>query len=75
MLAAMGTSQDQVFVSPLDTRYLRASSDVAYHLSEYALSRNRIIVEVEWLRYLVKEGITPVSSLDATSDGTFIVSL
>lgn len=68
MLAAMGTSQDQVFVSPLDTRYLRASSDVAYHLSEYALSRNRIIVEVEWLRYLVKEGITPVSSLDATSD-------
>ncbi|GFE52741.1 adenylosuccinate lyase [Babesia ovis] len=56
------------FVSPLDTRYLLSSCDVAEYLSDYALSRNRIIVEVTWLRYLVAEGITSISSLEPSSD-------
>ncbi|GBE63084.1 adenylosuccinate lyase [Babesia ovata] len=63
-----GVKGDHMFVSPLDTRYLRTSSEIAAHLSEYALSRNRIIVEVSWLRFLVNEGVTPVSSLDKSSE-------
>ncbi|ORM42258.1 Adenylosuccinate lyase [Babesia sp. Xinjiang] len=58
----------QHFVSPLDTRYLGSSSDVATHLSEYALSRNRVIVEVSWLRFMVSAGVTEVSSLEPSAE-------
>ncbi|EDO07643.1 putative adenylosuccinate lyase [Babesia bovis T2Bo] len=56
------------FVSPLDTRYRNSSSAIGEHLSEYALSRNRIFVEVSWLRFLVSEGLTNVTKLDESSD-------
>ncbi|KAK1444262.1 L-aspartase like protein [Babesia gibsoni] len=64
-------SSEDVLVSPLDTRYISSVSEIASHLSEHALYRNRIIVEVKWLRFLAKEGLTHMSSLDPDADGTY----
>lgn len=61
-------SSEDVLVSPLDTRYISSVSEIASHLSEHALYRNRIIVEVKWLRFLAKEGLTHMSSLDPDAD-------
>ncbi|AZN30228.1 adenylosuccinate lyase [Flaviflexus salsibiostraticola] len=46
-------------LSPLDGRYASAVSPLVDHLSEDALNRARVTVEVEWLIYLVDAGILP----------------
>ncbi|MDQ3741093.1 MAG: adenylosuccinate lyase [Actinomycetota bacterium] len=42
-------------ISPLDGRYARQVAELADHVSEWALIRARVRVEVEWLRALVAE--------------------
>ncbi len=39
-------------ISPLDGRYRAAAAELGEHLSEAALGRARVRVEVEWLLYL-----------------------
>lgn len=46
-------------LSPLDGRYASYVSPLVDHLSEDALNRARVTVEVEWLIYLVDTGILP----------------
>ncbi len=52
-------------LSPLDGRYQQAVAPLGEHLSEAALNRNRIHVEVEWLILLAAEGVFGVKPLDA----------
>ena len=44
---------------PLDGRYASSVSPLVDHLSEDALNRARVTVEIEWLIYLVDAGILP----------------
>lgn len=46
-------------LSPLDGRYASSVSPLVDHLSEDALNRARVTVEIEWLIYLVDAGILP----------------
>lgn len=46
-------------LSPLDGRYASYVSPLVDYLSEDALNRARVTVEVEWLIYLVDAGILP----------------
>ncbi|WP_182353081.1 adenylosuccinate lyase [Flaviflexus huanghaiensis] len=46
-------------LSPLDGRYASAVSPLVDYLSEDALNRARVTVEVEWYIYLVDAGILP----------------
>jgi adenylosuccinate lyase len=47
-------------ISPLDGRYARTVAELGSHLSEWALMRARVRVEVEWLRLLADEPVDPV---------------
>ena len=48
-------------ISPIDGRYEAQTADLADDFSEYALIRNRVRVEVEWLLFLAEQpGITDV---------------
>lgn len=40
-------------ISPIDGRYQEMTEEVKQYFSEYHLIRNRVIVEVEWLKKLV----------------------
>ncbi|MFN7426901.1 MAG: adenylosuccinate lyase [bacterium] len=42
-------------VSPLDGRYAARLKQLQSHFSEYALIRNRVLVEIEWLKALAAE--------------------
>lgn len=46
-------------VGPLDGRYRSAVAPLADHLSEAALNRNRIHVEVEWFIHLCTQSVLP----------------
>ncbi|MGL5829619.1 MAG: adenylosuccinate lyase, partial [Angustibacter sp.] len=46
-------------LGPLDGRYRTAVSPLVDHLSEAALNRERIRVEVEWLIWLTQTGAVP----------------
>ena len=43
---------DLLSISPIDGRYFEVCHGMAEHFSEYALIKNRILVEVKWLIYL-----------------------
>jgi adenylosuccinate lyase len=47
-------------ISPLDGRYARQVAELGDHVSEWALIRARVRVEVEWLRMLTDEPIDSV---------------
>ncbi len=53
-------------ISPLDGRYARQVGELGGHVSEFALIRARVRVEVEWLRVLAPEADVP--SADDFSD-------
>lgn len=55
-------------LSPLDGRYASYVSPLVDHLSEDALNRARVTVEVEWLIYLVDTGILPGEFMPAERD-------
>ncbi|MDO4260132.1 MAG: adenylosuccinate lyase, partial [Actinomycetaceae bacterium] len=46
-------------LSPLDGRYRAAAAPLANHLSEAALNRARVHVEIEWLIHLIDGGVLP----------------
>ncbi|KOO26142.1 adenylosuccinate lyase [Chrysochromulina tobinii] len=46
-------------VSPVDGRYGNTTAPLREHFSEYALIKHRVIVEVEWLLALAREGVVP----------------
>jgi adenylosuccinate lyase len=50
-------------ISPLDGRYRAAVSELGEHLSEAALNRARVHVEVEWLIFLTSRGLIGSASL------------
>ncbi|WP_455196678.1 adenylosuccinate lyase [Kaarinaea lacus] len=51
-------------ISPIDGRYAKQSSELREIFSEYGLIKNRVIVEIEWLKMLASEkAITEVSTL------------
>jgi adenylosuccinate lyase len=53
------TGLGDVPLGPLDGRYRRSVSALADHLSEAALNRERVRVEVEWLVHLSDTGAVP----------------
>ena len=42
-------------ISPIDGRYRKLTKEVANYFSEYNLIKNRVLVEIEWLKTLFKE--------------------
>ena len=42
-------------ISPIDGRYKKLTKEVANYFSEYNLIKNRVLVEIEWLKTLFKE--------------------
>ena len=59
-----------IALGPLDGRYRRAVAPLVDHLSEAALNRERINVEVEWLIHLANSGAVPgVAPLTAADCG------
>ena len=42
-------------ISPIDGRYRKLTKEVADYFSEYNLIKNRVLVEIEWLKTLFKE--------------------
>ena len=55
-------------LSPLDGRYRKYGSVLATHFSEQALITNRIVVMVEWLRFLAADSRFPVRSITGRED-------
>ena len=52
-------------VSAIDGRYAPATSDLRPYLSEFALIKYRVLVEIEWLRVLASSGTRELPALDA----------
>ncbi len=50
-------------VSPLDGRYQGALDDVRFYLSEFALIRYRVYVEIKWLIALTRAGLPKIAPL------------
>lgn len=48
-----------IALTPLDGRYRAAVAPLVEHLSEAALNRERVRVEVEWLIHLTTHGVVP----------------
>jgi adenylosuccinate lyase len=46
-------------LSPLDGRYARKAAPLRQYLSEYALIRYRVLIEVRWLQHLADEPTLP----------------
>ncbi|MGO1906463.1 MAG: adenylosuccinate lyase, partial [Brevibacterium aurantiacum] len=46
-----------IALGPLDGRYRKDTADLVDHLSEAALNRNRITVEVEWFIHLAQNSV------------------
>ena len=42
-------------ISPIDGRYKKLTKEVAEYFSEYNLIKNRVLVEIQWLKTLFKE--------------------
>ncbi|WP_282851769.1 adenylosuccinate lyase [Gulosibacter sediminis] len=52
-------------ISPLDNRYYKAVAPIGEHLSEAALNRARVKVEIEWLIFLTDRELFGASPLTA----------
>ncbi|MBQ1444984.1 MAG: adenylosuccinate lyase [Renibacterium sp.] len=52
-------AETQIALGPLDGRYRAAVAPLVDFLSEAALNRDRIAVEVEWLIHLTDQGVLP----------------
>src|SRR5699024_8652430 len=46
-----------IALGPLDGRYRKDTADLVDHLSEAALNRNRITVEIEWFIHLAQNHV------------------
>jgi len=58
-------------ISPIDGRYARQSSELRDIFSEFGLIKNRVLVEIEWLKMLASEkSITEVPALSDAATRT-----
>lgn len=56
---ALAAAQTQIALGPLDGRYQGAVAPLVDYLSEAALNRDRVAVEVEWLIHLTSNSVLP----------------
>ncbi|MDQ1593602.1 MAG: adenylosuccinate lyase, partial [Arthrobacter pascens] len=56
---ALAASPEQIALGPLDGRYQSAVAPLVDYLSEAALNRDRVAVEVEWLIHLTSNNVLP----------------
>ena len=56
---ALAASQEKIALGPLDGRYQSAVAPLVDYLSEAALNRDRVAVEVEWLIHLTSNNVLP----------------
>lgn len=62
-------------LSPLDGRYRRQVGKIADWLSEEALNRARIFVEVRWIEFLLKQGIVEGLAPLTPSESAYLLDL
>ncbi|WP_300344464.1 adenylosuccinate lyase [Nesterenkonia sp.] len=55
----LADAEPAIALGPLDGRYRSAAAPLVDHLSEAALNRNRIYVEVEWFIHLCQRQVLP----------------
>ena len=67
-VTAEGISAEHFALCPLDGRYSQISKKLAPYFSEYALVKNRVKVEVMWLKFLL-ERVNDSNILDAFDMG------
>ena len=56
---ALAASADKIALGPLDGRYQAVVAPLVDYLSEAALNRDRVAVEVEWLIHLTSNNVLP----------------
>ncbi|GAA3402494.1 adenylosuccinate lyase [Pseudarthrobacter polychromogenes] len=56
---ALAASPEKIAIGPLDGRYQSAVAPLVDYLSEAALNRDRVAVEVEWLIHLTSNNVLP----------------
>ena len=59
---SLAASSERVALGPLDGRYHGAVAPLVDYLSEAALNRDRVAVEVEWLIHLTSNAVLPGTS-------------
>ncbi|MDO5673280.1 MAG: adenylosuccinate lyase [Actinomycetaceae bacterium] len=55
----LGALEDFIALGPLDGRYRSVAEPLVNHLSEAALNRARLHIEIEWLTWLTTHGVLP----------------
>ena len=68
---ALAASSEKIALGPLDGRYQSAVAPLVDYLSEAALNRDRVAVEVEWLIHLTSNNVLP----GAGPDGSKLLAL
>src|SRR6478752_5117840 len=58
-MASLADATPPIALGALDGRYRRTVAPLVDHLSEAALNRERVHVEVEWLIHLTTHGVVP----------------
>lgn len=61
-----------IALGPLDGRYRRTVAPLVDHLSEAALNRERVHVEVEWLIHLTTHGVVPGAPVLPDADQAYL---
>jgi len=59
---SLAAGEGQIALGPLDGRYRAAVAPLVDYLSEAALNRDRVAVEVEWLIHLTSQSVLPGSA-------------
>lgn len=59
-------------ISPIDGRYRNKTFELSEYFSEFGLMKSRVFVEIEWLIYQVKIGITPIDVLSEEDMGIIV---
>lgn len=59
-------------ISPVDGRYANLTEEVKEYFSEYCLIKNRVIVEIEWLKKLYELGIAKLNTEELKKLDTII---
>src|SRR5690349_22974890 len=58
-MASLANASPPIALGALDGRYRATVAPLVDHLSEAALNRERVHVEVEWLIHLTRHGVVP----------------
>ncbi|MBD8058115.1 adenylosuccinate lyase [Cellulomonas sp. JH27-2] len=70
--ASLADVSPAIALGPLDGRYRAAVAPLVDHLSEAALNRERVHVEVEWLIHLTRHGVVPGAPRLTEADEAFL---